>query len=64
MAFSHQVSLGAVLLVVGGVLALAFPDTELLWFRGRPLGVVLAVIGLVDVGEAFVRRSRADRLDS
>jgi hypothetical protein len=59
MSFLTQVSLGVALLAVGAVLALGFPDAEFLFFDGRPLGVVLAVIGLIDVGEALWRR-RAD----
>lgn len=47
------------LLVAGAVLALLLPDTEFLWFQGRPLGVVLVIVGLIDLGElAWDRRRR------
>jgi uncharacterized membrane protein HdeD (DUF308 family) len=59
---SGQQVLGAVLIIAGGVLALFFPDLEFFWFRGRPLGVVLVVVGAIDLltarpGDA---RGRAD----
>jgi hypothetical protein len=59
MSFPAQLSLGLALVVAGAVLALGFPDAELLFFRGRPLGVVLVLVGLVDAGEAAWRRSRS-----
>ncbi|WP_345455479.1 hypothetical protein [Nocardioides marinquilinus] len=47
----------AVALVVGGlVLALGFADAEFLWFRGRPLGLVLAAIGVLDLVATLARR--------
>lgn len=59
MPFATQLLLGLALLVGGAVLALGFPDTEFLWFRGRPLGIVLAILGVVDLGEALWRRRGA-----
>ncbi|MEV7429262.1 MULTISPECIES: hypothetical protein [unclassified Nocardioides] len=58
MSFATQLVIGLCLVGAGAVLALGYPETEVLWFRGRPLGTVLGIIGLVDVGEAFVRRRR------
>lgn len=48
---------GAALLVAGAVLALAFPDLRFFWFQGRPLGILLIIIGVIDVAEN-VRRKR------
>ncbi len=58
MSTAAQSILGVVLVVVGLVLALAFADTELGWFRGRPLGVVLVVVGIADVAEGWWRARR------
>jgi hypothetical protein len=54
-----QLALGVPLAVVGLVLALAYPDLELAWFEGRPLGILLAVLGVVYTAGALVQR-RAD----
>ncbi|GAB3090185.1 hypothetical protein GCM10027215_40590 [Nocardioides zeae] len=43
------------------MLALGFPDAELGWFDGRPLGVVLVLVGLVDVAEALWKRRSGER---
>lgn len=50
------------LIVVGGGLWLFARDTEFLWFRGGPLGVVLVVVGAIDlVGSLWSRdRRRAE----
>lgn len=48
---------GDALLVAGAVLALAFPDLRFFWFQGRPLGILLIIIGVIDVAEN-VRRKR------
>lgn len=56
-----QITLGLVLLAAGAVLALGFPDAELGWFDGRPLGVVLAIVGVVDVAEALWKRRSPER---
>lgn len=55
---TFQLALGIALVVAGAVLALAFPDTEFFWFQGRPFGVVLAIVGAIDLAEAFSRRRR------
>lgn len=52
---TFQLALGVVLFIAGAVLALAFPDTEFFWFQGRPLGVVLAIVGAIDLAEALFR---------
>ncbi len=56
---TFQLVLGLALIAVGAVLALAFADTEFFWFRGRPLGIVLAVVGVLDLAEAASRRRRS-----
>lgn len=56
MRLTH-ISIGIVLLVVAGVLLVFFRDDEFFWFRGQPLGIVLAVLGLLDLVEG-VRRKR------
>lgn len=56
MSATAHVALGLALIVAGAVLALAFGDTELGWFRGRPLGVVLVVVGLIDVFDGYRKR--------
>ncbi|MEV7369961.1 hypothetical protein AB0O51_03585 [Streptomyces sp. NPDC090301] len=43
--------LGIAAIIAGGVLALFFPDLEFGWFRGRPLGIVLVVIGGIELLE-------------
>lgn len=53
MATKARVAVGAVLIVVGGILALFFSDEEFLWFRGEPLGLVLVALGVLDIGEAL-----------
>lgn len=58
MTFRAQLLLGVALIALGGGLAIGFPEAEFIWFRGRPLGVVLAILGLVEIGEAAVRRRR------
>ncbi|WGX95643.1 hypothetical protein [Nocardioides sp. L-11A] len=58
MNTATQLLLGVVLVGAGMILALGYPDAELGWFEGRPLGVVLAIIGAVDLGEAVLRRRR------
>ncbi|WP_037333275.1 hypothetical protein [Saccharomonospora piscinae] len=52
MPFVVKVLLGALLILVGGVLAVGFTEHEFLWFRGGPLGTVLMVLGVVEWGEA------------
>ncbi|MFJ7987854.1 hypothetical protein [Streptomyces sp. NPDC096351] len=48
--------LGLAAIVAGGVLALFFPDLEFGWFRGRPLGIALVVIGGIEILESTRRR--------
>lgn len=50
--------LGAALVAVGAVLALAFADLQFFWFEGRPLGIVLAVLGLVEFVNGLRRTRR------
>lgn len=55
--------LGSAALIVVGVCLWVFArDTEFLWFRGGPLGVVLVVVGAIDlVGSLWSRdRRRAE----
>ncbi len=49
---------GSVLVLVGAVLAIAFPDAEFAWFTGRPFGVVLALFGVVDLAQGLRERRR------
>lgn len=51
----------AVALVLGGlVLALGFADARFLVFEGRPFGVVLVVVGLLELVWTLFRRDRPD----
>lgn len=56
-----QIALGLVLLAAGAVLALGFPEAELGWFDGRPLGTVLAIVGVLDVAEALWKWRSTER---
>ncbi|WP_375000354.1 hypothetical protein [Aeromicrobium sp. CTD01-1L150] len=56
-AIAH-LSIGLLLLVTGAVLALGFADAEFLWFTGRPLGIVLVLLGAFDVYQGL--RARAE----
>ncbi|MCB8902651.1 MULTISPECIES: hypothetical protein [unclassified Streptomyces] len=47
---------GLAAIIAGGVLALFFPDLEFGWFRGRPLGIALVVIGGIELLESTRRR--------
>lgn len=47
---------GLAAIIAGGVLALFFPDLEFGWFKGRPLGIVLVVIGGIELLESTRRR--------
>ncbi len=53
---------GALVVVAGLALALAFPEVRFLWFEGRPLGVVLAVVGALEIVDTLVRSRRVDPL--
>lgn len=57
MAF--KLVLGLALIIVGAVLRLFFPDTELLWFQGGPIGLVLILVGVIDLLEALRHRRRS-----
>ena len=48
--------IGVLLVVVAAALLLFFRDTEFGWFRGQPLGVVLGVLGVLDLVNATRRR--------
>ncbi len=51
--------LGSAALIVVGVCLWVFArDTELLWFRGGPLGVVLVAVGVVDLVGSLWSRDR------
>ncbi|TWG97833.1 hypothetical protein L615_003300000260 [Nocardioides sp. J9] len=56
MSTVTQTLLGIALVTIGAVLALTLPDHEWGWFRGQPLGVVLVVLGVVDLVEVIARR--------
>ncbi|RDI26932.1 hypothetical protein DEU38_108167 [Rhodococcus sp. AG1013] len=43
---------GVLLIVVGAALWLFARDAEFFWFRGGPLGVVLGLVGVIDVVSA------------
>ncbi|MER7762631.1 hypothetical protein [Streptomyces sp. NPDC097619] len=47
---------GVAAILAGGVLALFFPDLEFGWFEGRPFGVVLVVLGVIELAESTRRR--------
>lgn len=49
---------GALVVVAGLVLALALPEVRFLWFEGRPLGIVLAVVGVLEIVDALARSRR------
>ncbi|MBQ0983090.1 hypothetical protein KBZ10_00755 [Streptomyces sp. F63] len=44
--------LGAVAIIAGAVLAIFLPDIEFGWFRGRPFGLVLMVLGAIELLES------------
>ncbi|GAA3235178.1 hypothetical protein GCM10017691_32360 [Pseudonocardia petroleophila] len=52
--------LGAVLVGAGLVLALVLPELRYLWFEGRPLGILLAVIGAFELFDGY-RRERSGK---
>ncbi|MBC9718714.1 hypothetical protein H9Y04_39930 [Streptomyces sp. TRM66268-LWL] len=61
MSTAVQRALGAALVVAGLVLVAFFADKEIVWFEGRPLGIVLIVIGVIDIGESVWRGSSRGR---
>lgn len=46
---------GPAMVAIGAVLALAFPDLRFFWFQGRPLGLLLVVLGALEIAETYVR---------
>jgi hypothetical protein len=52
---------GSLLVLVGVVLVLAYPDAEFGWFQGRPLGAVLVVVGVVDLYQGVNERRKGHR---
>ncbi|WP_017571020.1 hypothetical protein [Nocardiopsis halotolerans] len=56
-----RILLGVTLVVVGAVLALFFWNTDFFWFRGGPLGVLMLVVGVFEVGEQLWRARRRGR---
>lgn len=59
MSASMHLFTGFVLVLVGAVLAIGYPDAEFAWFTGRPFGVVLAIFGVIDLAQGFRERSRS-----
>ncbi|WP_080671599.1 hypothetical protein [Salinispora cortesiana] len=57
MAF--KLVLGLALVIVGAVLRLFLPDSKLFWFQGGPLGLVLILVGVIDLFEALRPRRRS-----
>jgi hypothetical protein len=49
--------IGVLLLTTAAVLLLFFREAELGWFRGQPLGVALAVLGVLDLADGVRRRT-------
>ncbi|MEV5354486.1 hypothetical protein ACIPM2_05540 [Streptomyces sp. NPDC086081] len=47
---------GLAAIVAGAVLALFFPDLEFGWFEGRPFGLILIVLGGIELWESTRRR--------
>lgn len=50
--------IGIALLVAAAVLLIGFREDEFFWFRGQPLGVVLAILGGLDLLEYASKRGR------
>lgn len=58
-----HLAIGVGLIVGGLVLAIGFGDAEFFWFRGQPLGIVLAVLGVFDLIDYARKRGAADRAE-
>jgi hypothetical protein len=57
MKFFAQLTVGLVLTGVGIVLVTARPDEEVLFWEGRPLGILLGALGLVyTIGAVWTRK--------
>lgn len=50
-----KIFLGLALAVIGATLSIFFWDLEYGWFQGGPLGVLLLLVGLFEVGEELWR---------
>lgn len=48
--------IGLILVSAAAVLLLFFRDAELGWFQGQPLGIVLGVLGILDLADGLRRR--------
>lgn len=55
-----RIALGLVTIIAGAVLAFFFGDREFWWFRGQPLGIVLMIVGALDLGSGLLRSRRTD----
>lgn len=51
--------LGPALVVIGAVLAIGFPDLKFIWFEGRPLGILLVILGVWELFDTY-RRGQKD----
>ncbi|HLR85410.1 MAG TPA: hypothetical protein VK059_10710 [Nocardioidaceae bacterium] len=58
MRLNAQLIIGIALLVAAAVLLIGFREDEFFWFRGQPLGVVLAILGGLDLLEYASKRGR------
>ena len=59
MKIRFELMIGILLVVGGGCLWLFARDAEVFWFRGGPLGVILAIIGAFDIVNAVRTRETA-----
>ncbi len=59
MKIRFELMIGILLVVGGGCLWLFARDAEFFWFRGGPLGVILAIIGAFDIVNAVRTRETA-----
>lgn len=59
MKIRFELMIGILLVVGGGCLWLFARDAEFFWFRGGPLGVILAIIGAFDIVNAVRTREAA-----
>lgn len=50
-----KILLGMLLVVAGAVLSIFFWDLEYGWFQGGPLGILLILVGVYEVGEDLWR---------
>lgn len=59
MKIRFELMIGILLVVGGGCLWLFARDAEFFWFRGGPLGVILAIIGAFDIVNAVRTKEAA-----